>query len=277
MPKTTTHPLPSPRAITFSLSLLASAVLLAGCASAPAQFAYTVPAQPEGSSGYTEKPGWATEKFAVAAANPPAPDNATLDALVAAMGGRPLGQMPEGVSGISIDSRSLKPGEAFEYTSGCPIATPVGSMRGSYQCVAADGTRFVTDNFYIPFAGFYPEHWFVERLPLRRALPRMLARHQKAHLLPIQARGHVHADHPPLGVQRRTTTHARVQGTAEEDVGDVAALHQAVVGALHHRESHIVRIAHRVDAIALGQRQIARPEAQRRKASTCSGNSNQRK
>jgi UDP-N-acetylmuramoyl-tripeptide--D-alanyl-D-alanine ligase len=37
----------------------------------------------------------------------------TSDALVAAMGGRPLGQMPEGVSGISIDSRSLKPGEAF--------------------------------------------------------------------------------------------------------------------------------------------------------------------
>jgi hypothetical protein len=41
-----------------------------------------------------------------------------------------------------------------------------------------DGSRFVTDNFYIPFAGFYPEHWFVERLPLRRSLPRMLARHQ---------------------------------------------------------------------------------------------------
>lgn len=37
----------------------------------------------------------------------------TSDALVAAMGGRPIGQMPEGVSGISIDSRSLKPGEAF--------------------------------------------------------------------------------------------------------------------------------------------------------------------
>jgi ApaG protein len=36
----------------------------------------------------------------------------------------------------------LKPGETFEYTSGCPIATPVGSMRGSYQCVAEDGTRF---------------------------------------------------------------------------------------------------------------------------------------
>lgn len=37
----------------------------------------------------------------------------TSDALVEATDGRPLGQMPEGVTGISIDSRSLKPGEAF--------------------------------------------------------------------------------------------------------------------------------------------------------------------
>ena len=33
--------------------------------------------------------------------------------LIDAMGGRPIGTMPEGVSGISIDSRTLKPGEAF--------------------------------------------------------------------------------------------------------------------------------------------------------------------
>jgi UDP-N-acetylmuramoyl-tripeptide--D-alanyl-D-alanine ligase len=37
----------------------------------------------------------------------------TSDALVAAMDGRPLGQLPQGVTGISIDSRTLKPGEAF--------------------------------------------------------------------------------------------------------------------------------------------------------------------
>jgi ApaG protein len=36
----------------------------------------------------------------------------------------------------------LKPGESFEYTSGTAIATPVGTMRGSYQMVADDGTRF---------------------------------------------------------------------------------------------------------------------------------------
>jgi len=37
----------------------------------------------------------------------------TSEALVAAVSGRPVGKMPEGVSGISIDSRSLKPGDAF--------------------------------------------------------------------------------------------------------------------------------------------------------------------
>lgn len=56
------------------LAATALAAVLAGCASSPSRFAYTVPDQPEGSSGYTEKPGWATEKFAVAAANPLATD-----------------------------------------------------------------------------------------------------------------------------------------------------------------------------------------------------------
>ena len=37
---------------------------------------------------------------------------------------------------------TLAPGESFEYTSGASIATPVGTMRGSYQMVAEDGTRF---------------------------------------------------------------------------------------------------------------------------------------
>jgi len=36
----------------------------------------------------------------------------------------------------------IEPGESFEYTSGASIATPVGTMRGSYQMLASDGTRF---------------------------------------------------------------------------------------------------------------------------------------
>jgi gamma-glutamyltranspeptidase/glutathione hydrolase len=55
-------------------SALAATVLAAACATGPSDFSYTVPAQPEGSSGYSEKPGWATTRFAVAAANPLATD-----------------------------------------------------------------------------------------------------------------------------------------------------------------------------------------------------------
>jgi ApaG protein len=36
----------------------------------------------------------------------------------------------------------LQPGEHFEYTSWAVIATPVGTMRGAYFCVAEDGERF---------------------------------------------------------------------------------------------------------------------------------------
>lgn len=56
------------------LTLLACASLLAACASAPPNFSYTAPILPEAASGYAEKPGWATSKFAVAAANPLATD-----------------------------------------------------------------------------------------------------------------------------------------------------------------------------------------------------------
>ena len=44
--------------------------------------------------------------------------------------------------------------------------------------LTTDGRRFVTDNLAVPFAGFYPESWSVERAPLCRALPRLLERHQ---------------------------------------------------------------------------------------------------
>jgi len=36
----------------------------------------------------------------------------------------------------------LEPGQSYEYTSGTAIATAVGTMKGAYQMVAADGTRF---------------------------------------------------------------------------------------------------------------------------------------
>ncbi|CAN5409461.1 hypothetical protein BH09MYX1_BH09MYX1_55700 [soil metagenome] len=36
----------------------------------------------------------------------------------------------------------LRPGEHFEYTSGCVLATPRGEMRGTYQMHRPDGTTF---------------------------------------------------------------------------------------------------------------------------------------
>ncbi len=42
----------------------------------------------------------------------------------------------------------------------------------------ASGRRYLTDNLCLPFGGFYPDHWLVERDPWRRALPRLLARHR---------------------------------------------------------------------------------------------------
>jgi hypothetical protein len=60
-----------------------------------------------------------------------------------------------------------------------PQAAGMVSVCYSLVSLTADGSRYVTDNFYIPFAGFYPENWYVERLPWRRALPRLLNRHRK--------------------------------------------------------------------------------------------------
>jgi ApaG protein len=36
----------------------------------------------------------------------------------------------------------LKPGQAFRYTSGCPLRTSHGEMRGSYHMVRDDGSEF---------------------------------------------------------------------------------------------------------------------------------------
>jgi ApaG protein len=36
----------------------------------------------------------------------------------------------------------LQPGQQFQYTSGTLLATPIGSMRGTYKVVAEDGTLF---------------------------------------------------------------------------------------------------------------------------------------
>jgi ApaG protein len=53
------------------------------------------------------------------------------------------GQVQE-VRGLGVVGHQplLAPGQSFEYTSGCQLATAVGTMRGSYQMTAEDGVQF---------------------------------------------------------------------------------------------------------------------------------------
>jgi len=44
--------------------------------------------------------------------------------------------------GVVGEQPVLEPGESFEYTSFCPLPTPIGSMHGTYQMVTASGGRF---------------------------------------------------------------------------------------------------------------------------------------
>ena len=48
------------------------------------------------------------------------------------------------VRGLGVVGKQplLQPGESFEYTSGSVFTTPVGTMKGTYQMVAEDGTHF---------------------------------------------------------------------------------------------------------------------------------------
>jgi ApaG protein len=52
--------------------------------------------------------------------------------------------------GVVGEQPVLRPGEAFEYTSACPLRTPNGSMHGTYQMVTSAGSRF--DAEIAPFA-----------------------------------------------------------------------------------------------------------------------------
>ena len=44
--------------------------------------------------------------------------------------------------GVVGEQPTLRPEDSFEYTSGTAIATPVGTMRGTYQMVGDDGLQF---------------------------------------------------------------------------------------------------------------------------------------
>ncbi len=44
--------------------------------------------------------------------------------------------------GVVGEQPILKKGESFEYTSGCPLPTPFGVMKGTYQMITGGGERF---------------------------------------------------------------------------------------------------------------------------------------
>jgi ApaG protein len=44
--------------------------------------------------------------------------------------------------GVIGEQPLLQPKQSFQYTSGTAIATPVGTMRGSYQMLGEDGVQF---------------------------------------------------------------------------------------------------------------------------------------
>ena len=44
--------------------------------------------------------------------------------------------------GVVGEQPEMKPREAFRYTSGCPLTTPSGTMRGTYQMVTSTGEAF---------------------------------------------------------------------------------------------------------------------------------------
>ena len=48
------------------------------------------------------------------------------------------------VRGLGVVGKQplLQPGESFQYTSGSSLTTPIGTMKGTYQMVAEDGTQF---------------------------------------------------------------------------------------------------------------------------------------
>ena len=52
--------------------------------------------------------------------------------------------------GVVGEQPTLKPGETFEYTSGCPLETSFGTMQGTYQMVLDSGD--VLDVQIAPFS-----------------------------------------------------------------------------------------------------------------------------
>lgn len=52
-----------------------------------------------------------------------------------------------------------------------------GAYAATFQSHFENDTRLITDNFFLPYGGFYPENWSVERRPRLRSLEKLYTRH----------------------------------------------------------------------------------------------------
>jgi len=60
------------------------------------------------------------------------------------------------------------------------LPQPSGAIAVCYSLSSQSvtGYRIITDNLFLPFGGFYPENWLVERNPWRRSLAHLVKRHR---------------------------------------------------------------------------------------------------
>lgn len=91
------------------------------------------------------------------------------------------GLRAEVVSGIHLRTSFYQTTDATVRLQVVFLPQPAGgvSVCMHLASLTADGRRIVTDNHYLPFAGFYPEAWWVERRPWTRSLAALLARHRR--------------------------------------------------------------------------------------------------
>lgn len=47
--------------------------------------------------------------------------------------------------GVVGEQPMIAPGASYDYVSGCPLATPTGTMQGSYHMIGEDGAGFDVD------------------------------------------------------------------------------------------------------------------------------------
>ena len=153
------------------LALTAVAAAISGCVAPPVTFNYQAPTQqPEGASGLVAKPGWTTQRFAVAAANPLATDagyqvlkagGSAVDAAVAVQMVLTLVEpQSSGIGGgaflLHADGRAV---EAFDGRETAPAASdeamflrPDGKPGGTFVRREGKDRRFV----YIAIGGAMP-------------------------------------------------------------------------------------------------------------------------